>query len=586
MKLKWRAICLTLSAAMLFAWSPAFAADDYIRWVDFTPTYSVMRQALRYDLESYGQEVHLDWIELLAALAAQTGGRFPDKASPALDKIAGRLQAGELMEDITGEQKYYVYYLEAYQAVLDGPVGEYYDADGVLCYGLKGFCPLAAGYGFSHYEDFGNARSFGFKRVHLGNDLMGAVGTPVIAVEDGVVEALGWNRYGGWRVGIRSGNGRRYYYYAHLRRGHPYVKTLKEGDTVKAGDVIGYLGMTGYSDREDVNNITTPHLHFGLQLIFDESQKESNSEIWVDVYELVELLGHNRAKVTRDEGAEDYRRAGGAAGNELSVFVPQDRQADAGLETRERIPLPIVMYHSLYAHPASPSPYVLPPSMFEQDVRWLLEHGYTPVSVQSVLEYREYGTKLPEKPVMLTFDDGFYNYLTDLLPIVEKYEVPVLVNVVGSFTETAAADDDKHPAYSYLDWQDLQELTAEGWVELGNHSYAMHQKKPRLGASRIQGETIEAYKANLSRDTGMMQQLLREKLGIESRVYAYPYGAVSGESKAILHEMGYEMLLNCGEYPNFITREPDSLMALGRYNRDSRLTTEAFMEKLLSGYTE
>ena len=77
--------------------------------------------------------------------------------------------------------------------------------------------PIAKNYSFSHYDDFGASRSYGFKRTHLGNDLMGSIGTPIIAVESGTVEHLGWNQYGGWRVGIRSLDGKRYYYYAHLR---------------------------------------------------------------------------------------------------------------------------------------------------------------------------------------------------------------------------------------------------------------------------------------------------------------------------------------------------------------------------------
>ena len=73
------------------------------------------------------------------------------------------------------------------------------------------------------------------------------IGTPVIAVESGYVEALGWNQYGGWRIGIRSFDKKRYYYYAHLRQNYPFQAELKEGDVVTAGDVIGYLGHTGYS---------------------------------------------------------------------------------------------------------------------------------------------------------------------------------------------------------------------------------------------------------------------------------------------------------------------------------------------------
>ncbi len=71
--------------------------------------------------------------------------------------------------------------------------------------------------------------------------MMGLVGTPIIAIESGYVEALGWNRYGGWRIGIRSFDKKRYYYYAHLRQNRPYAEGLKEGDYVTAGgDVIGY----------------------------------------------------------------------------------------------------------------------------------------------------------------------------------------------------------------------------------------------------------------------------------------------------------------------------------------------------------
>ena len=126
---------------------------------------------------------------------------------------------------------------------------------------------------------------------------MGSIGTPIIAVESGTIEHLGWNQYGGWRIGIRSFDGKRYYYYAHLRKNHPYAAGLAEGSTVTAGDVIGYLGMTGYSLKENVNNINVPHLHFGIQLIFDESQVEGNNEIWIDVYNIIEFLKQNRSAV-------------------------------------------------------------------------------------------------------------------------------------------------------------------------------------------------------------------------------------------------------------------------------------------------
>ena len=153
----------------------------------------------------------------------------------------------------------------------------------------------------------GSVRSGG-KRFSAKDAEKAAAELSIVAVEGGTVEALGWNRYGGWRVGIRSHDRKRYYYYAHLRKDQPYAPGLREGDTVQAGDVIGFMGRTGYSDTENVNNIETVHLHFGLQLIFDESQKDCDNEIWIDVYDIVELLSRHRSSVRYDRERSAWTR--------------------------------------------------------------------------------------------------------------------------------------------------------------------------------------------------------------------------------------------------------------------------------------
>ncbi|MDR1620736.1 MAG: peptidoglycan DD-metalloendopeptidase family protein [Clostridiales bacterium] len=287
----------------------------FIKWVDFNAPLAVLEQALRYDIDSRTEAVKLDWIALLAYSAAMNGGVYKgDKACGHIDALAERLRAGERMRDIVADMRYYRYYFEAYSAILAGFVGSYRLLhEDAPRYGLKVYSPVAKAYGFGHCDDFGDARTYGYKRSHLGNDLMGAVGTPVIAVEGGAVQALGWSEYGGWRVGIRSHDGLRYYYYAHMRKDHPYVKTLKKGDIVRAGDVIGYMGMTGYSRKENVDNIDVPHLHFGMQLIFDESQEEGEKEIWIDVYHIVRLLERHRMPVEKDAVTGEYVRAEVAA---------------------------------------------------------------------------------------------------------------------------------------------------------------------------------------------------------------------------------------------------------------------------------
>ena len=296
-----RWICVFLSMVMLLPWGLSASAEP-IRWVDFAVPYESLKYAMDQDIATFDQEKHISWIDILAVAGCRTGGKC---GLTAVKKAARDLKGERPVEDILGDlYKFYDYYHQAYTAVLGGLLGSFAiekDGQWKATYGLKAFSPIAAGYGYSHCDDFGNNRSFGFKRKHLGNDLMGGLGTPIVAVEGGVVEVMGWNRYGGWRIGIRSFDSKRYYYYAHLQKDHPFAEGLAEGDIVNAGDLIGFMGRTGYSDKENVNNIETIHLHFGIQLVFDESQKECLSEIWINAYPIVRLLSAHRVSLRHTE---------------------------------------------------------------------------------------------------------------------------------------------------------------------------------------------------------------------------------------------------------------------------------------------
>lgn len=289
------------------------ANSSYIEWMEFNVTMEALNHAYQYDVETYGKEDHLGWVELLAYLGAVYGGDFDRYQKADMDKAVKKiLEHKGSLDALTSEMKYYSYYLEAYEAVLGGMVGEFEEEETdkgmVKQYGLKAYHPIAKGFPYGDYDDFGVSRSYGYKRNHLGHDMMGQVGTPVVATESGYVYELGWNQYGGWRIGINSFDGKRYYYYAHLRQNFPYAKWLKQGSVVQAGDVIGYMGRTGYSKKENVNNIDTYHLHYGLQIIFDESQREGNHEIWVDVYPLVRFLYRHQSEAVRVDATKEWER--------------------------------------------------------------------------------------------------------------------------------------------------------------------------------------------------------------------------------------------------------------------------------------
>ncbi|MFI3238396.1 MAG: M23 family metallopeptidase [Lachnospiraceae bacterium] len=280
--------------------------SDFIKWVDFDVSYEALCLAASYDINSFQTTNPVSWIDLLAYAAAKTGGVFGQGALTYIEELQVLVcEDGKPIESITKDLKYFTYYQEVYSAVLGGLLGTYEVCiDEVMDiwethYGIKGFSPIASGFYYEDYDDFGAGRSYGYARTHLGHDMMGQIGTPIIAIESGTVEALGWNQYGGWRIGIRSDDGMRYYYYAHLRQNYPYAEGLVEGQRIEAGQVIGYMGHTGYSTTENVNNIETVHLHWGMELIFDESQKDSDNEIWIDVYAITRFLYQNKQIVEK-----------------------------------------------------------------------------------------------------------------------------------------------------------------------------------------------------------------------------------------------------------------------------------------------
>ena len=131
------------------------------------------------------------------------------------------------------------------------------------------------GYGVSFGDSWMENRNFGGKRGHEGCDIMAAVNKrghyPVISISDGYVEKMGWLRLGGYRIGIRSMHGV-YFYYAHLS---DYAPGLSVGDEVKAGELLGFMGDTGYSEIEGTTGYSPVHLHIGIYLNDEEGKEKS-----------------------------------------------------------------------------------------------------------------------------------------------------------------------------------------------------------------------------------------------------------------------------------------------------------------------
>ena len=240
--------------------------------------------------------------------------------------------------------------------------------------------------------------------------------------------------------------------------------------------------------------------------------------------------------------------------------------------------LPVLMYHSVRRGPESD--YAVTPDTLEADFLTLLSFGWETVSPEQLIRFVRDGMPLPEKPVLLTFDDGFYNSLSYVLPLLEKYDLCATVNVVGSFTTELAEADSHQPAYSYLTADDLRKLQQSGRISFGNHTNRMHSRSERQGCAIMPGESERDYHALLYADLAAVQELFERTLHEIPVVFAYPYGFYCPESEPVLKQLGFAVTLSCTEGINCLTDDPDCLYGLRRYNRSGNLTTEAFMSRI------
>lgn len=241
------------------------------------------------------------------------------------------------------------------------------------------------------------------------------------------------------------------------------------------------------------------------------------------------------------------------------------------------------MYHSLLRDSSQQNAYVISPDLFESDLRYLMEHGYTCIVMQDLLDYVYDGKDLPEKPIILTFDDGYYNNYVYAFPLLEKYNAKIVLSPIASMTEKYSLSQEKNPYYSHITWEMIREMVSSGRVEIQNHSYNLHTNSwKRNGASKNPSESIEDYTCVLEEDLLRAQRLFFENSEVNPTTFAFPFGAYSPASTPILHNLGFSATLTCESRMNtIVSGDPDSLFGLGRFRRNNYIPSEVFFANKL-----
>ncbi len=250
-------------------------------------------------------------------------------------------------------------------------------------------------------------------------------------------------------------------------------------------------------------------------------------------------------------------------------------------EETNGIPIPILMYHSVLQDKSRAGKYIVSVETLENDLKYLREHRYHTIFVSDLIQYVYHKTPLPQNPIILTFDDGHYNNMEYLLPLLEEYDMKAVISVVGSYTESFSKKDSHNPNYSYLTWEDISCLQKTGRIEIANHTYNMHDSVSRKGCSIKKGEGRESYQNTLLQDVTKLQSELEKQSQIPPPVtFTYPYGFICPESQAVLEEAGFLASLSCYEKISRISDDKASLYCLGRFNRPDGIPTEEFMKKI------
>lgn len=251
-------------------------------------------------------------------------------------------------------------------------------------------------------------------------------------------------------------------------------------------------------------------------------------------------------------------------------------------EKQEGQKLPILMYHHITEKPELAGKYTVLVSELEQDLIYLKQHGYHSITMTQLIDHVKKGTELPPKPIIITFDDGQESFYAYAYPLLQKLEMCAIMSIVGSYTDQYSEIDDHHIKYSYLNWEEVKELSQSGFVEIQNHTYNMHSTNgSRMGCRIKKGESDKQYEQALWNDVGKLQEQIYEYTGIHPNTFTYPYGYICNEATDILKKMGFEAALTCAEKVNIIREgeNTDWLYSLGRFNRPHGESTSSYIAR-------
>lgn len=250
--------------------------------------------------------------------------------------------------------------------------------------------------------------------------------------------------------------------------------------------------------------------------------------------------------------------------------------------------VPILMYHHFSDEPNDST--VVSPATLGRQLEFIKENGYVTVSFAELYDFVMHGSPLPEKPVCITFDDGYYSNYSIAFPILRELEMKATVFPVGWCIGKSEYKETGVPIYPHFGFEEMREMLSSGIIEIGSHTYDMHQSAvyetavARQSMLPLENESRESHIAALTADLERYSVLFREQTGGEFIVLAYPHGEYDSTTEAVIHSFGIPITLSTStDRHNYIEKGvPESLYALCRLNMTEQ-TSEEDLLKWLKG---
>ena len=195
--------------------------------------------------------------------------------------------------------------------------------------------------------------------------------------------------------------------------------------------------------------------------------------------------------------------------------------------------LPILMYHHLVEDGEECNDMTVTVGRMEKDLKWLQDNGYHTVLPRELAA----GDPLPEKPVLLTFDDGYRSNYELLFPLLEKYQMKAVISII-TYMQDLSADN-------FLSWDMCREMTDSGLVEIGSHSHYLHNlgdlggnfvSDGINGIQRDPEETDEEFQVRVLDDIQKSYDLITQEVG-EVTFFAYPFGVTEPDAEDLINEL-------------------------------------------------